>query len=171
MFNEKEMSKAIAWLFSLYQPEDYEGYDEEEIGYAGGLCLPEICIALRGAAQTVYQYSIKGSYEKCFDYRGEELFDQRACLLISDVDQAVMDICTTAYQTELWLMEDMTFSLVRCVSITFGSEEDGYETEYRVFKKKLERREDIFFSPEDLMQELESMCVAQWEHEATIYEL
>ena len=100
MFNEKEMSKAIAWLFSLYQPEDYEGYDEEEIGYAGGLCLPEICIALRGAAQTVYQYSIKGSYEKCFDYRGEELFDQRACLLISDVDQVVMDICTTAYQTE-----------------------------------------------------------------------
>lgn len=54
MFNEREMSKAIDWLFELFSPEDYEGYDEDEIGYAGGLCLPEVCTALRGAAQTVY---------------------------------------------------------------------------------------------------------------------
>lgn len=33
MFSEKEMSKAIDWLFELFSPEDYEGYDEEEIGY------------------------------------------------------------------------------------------------------------------------------------------
>ena len=58
MFNEREMSKAIDWLFELFSPEDYEGYDEDEIGYAGGLCLPEVCTALRGAAQTVYQYSV-----------------------------------------------------------------------------------------------------------------
>ena len=47
MFNEREMSKAIDWLFELFSPEDYEGYDEDEIGYAGGLCLPEVCTALR----------------------------------------------------------------------------------------------------------------------------
>lgn len=76
MFNEREMSKAIDWLFELFSPEDYEGYDEDEIGYAGGLCLPEVCTALRGAAQTVYQYSVAGGYEKCFNYRGMELFDQ-----------------------------------------------------------------------------------------------
>lgn len=64
MFNEREMSKAIDWLFELFSPEDYEGYDEDEIGYAGGLCLPEVCTALRGAAQTVYQYSVAGGYEK-----------------------------------------------------------------------------------------------------------
>ena len=58
MVNEREMSKAIDWLFELFSPEDYEGYDEDEIGYAGGLCLPEVCTALRGAAQTVYQYSV-----------------------------------------------------------------------------------------------------------------
>ena len=49
------MSKAIDWLFELFEPDDYEGYDEEEIGYAGGLCMPEVCIALRGAMQTVYR--------------------------------------------------------------------------------------------------------------------
>ena len=69
MFSEKEMSKAIDWLFELFEPDDYEGYDEEEIGYAGGLCMPEVCIALRGAMQTVYQYSIDGGYDKSFDYR------------------------------------------------------------------------------------------------------
>ena len=107
MFNEREMSKAIDWLFELFSPEDYEGYDEDEIGYAGGLCLPEVCTALRGAAQTVYQYSVAGGYEKCFNYRGMELFDQRACLIISDVEQAVLDEIKTTYETELWLMEDM----------------------------------------------------------------
>lgn len=107
MFNEREMSKAIDWLFELFSPEDYESYDEDEIGYAGGLCLPEVCTALRGAAQTVYQYSVTGGYEKCFDYRGMELFDQRACLIISDVEQAVLDEIKTTYETELWLMEDM----------------------------------------------------------------
>lgn len=104
MFNEREMSKAIDWLFELFSPEDYEGYDEDEIGYAGGLCLPEVCTALRGAAQTVYQYSVAGGYEKCFNYRGMELFDQRACLIISDVEQAVLDEIKTTYETELWLI-------------------------------------------------------------------
>ena len=31
MFNEREMSKAIDWLFELFSPEDYEWYDEDEI--------------------------------------------------------------------------------------------------------------------------------------------
>lgn len=137
MFNEREMSKAIDWLFELFSPEDYEGYDEDEIGYAGGLCLPEVCTALRGAAQTVYQYSVAGGYEKCFNYRGMELFDQRACLIISDVEQAVLDEIKTTYETELWLMEDMNFAIVRCVSMLIGSDDTGYVTEYRAFKKIL----------------------------------
>lgn len=156
MFNEREMSKAIDWLFELFSPEDYEGYDEDEIGYAGGLCLPEVCTALRGAAQTVYQYSVAGGYEKCFNYRGMELFDQRACLIISDVEQAVLDEIKTTYETELWLMEDMNFAIVRCVSMLIGSDDTGYVTEYRAFKKILKNAEDLFFSPEELIEELES---------------
>ena len=133
--------------------------------------MPEVCPALRGAAQTVYQYSVAGGYEKCFNYRGMELFDQRACLIISDVEQAVLDEIKTTYETELWLMEDMNFAIVRCVSMLIGSDDTGYVTEYRAFKKILKSAEDLFFSPEELIEELESMCVPQWEHEATIYEL
>ena len=75
LFNEREMSLALAKLFELFSPSDYEAFDEEEIGYAGGLCLPEICMALKDAVQTVYQYSVIGGYEKSFDYRGVELFN------------------------------------------------------------------------------------------------
>lgn len=171
MFTENKMSEAIEWLFNLFEPEDYEGYDEDEIGYAGGLCLPEVCTALRDAMQTVYQYSVDGSYEKSFNYRGLELFDQRACLITSDVEVAVLDNIKTMYETELWMMEDMSFSIVRCVTMTIGSGENEYTTNYRVFKKKVEDGYDLFFTPEELIEELESICVPQWEYEATIYEL
>lgn len=62
LFNEREMSLALAKLFELFSPSDYEAFDEEEIGYAGGLCLPEVCMALKDAVQTVYQYSVIGRY-------------------------------------------------------------------------------------------------------------
>ena len=43
MFTEKEMSDALKWLFDLFQPEDYEAYDEEEVG----LSLIHILLQLR----------------------------------------------------------------------------------------------------------------------------
>ena len=44
MFSEREMSKAIDWLFELFSPEDYEGYDEDEIGYTGyGILIYRLC--------------------------------------------------------------------------------------------------------------------------------
>lgn len=58
MFTEKEMSDALKWLFDLFQPEDYEAYDEEEVGCAA-LCLPEVCMALRDKAETPYEYVVK----------------------------------------------------------------------------------------------------------------
>ena len=35
----------------------------------------------------------------------------------------------------------------------------------------LGRAHNLFFTPESLTEELEEMCVPQWENEATIYEL
>ena len=98
LFKEREMSLALTKLFELFSPSDYEAFDEEEIGYAGGLCLPEVCMALKDAVQTVYQYSVTGGYEKSFDYRGVELFNQRGCLILSDVEQMVFDEAETTYE-------------------------------------------------------------------------
>lgn len=73
MFTEKEMSDALKWLFDLFQPEDYEAYDEEEVGCAA-LCLPEVCMALRDKAETAYEYVVKTNIDRGFEYRGKELF-------------------------------------------------------------------------------------------------
>ena len=74
-----------------------------------------------------------------------------------------------AERVAVWV--EIIATIVHCVKMKIGSEDTGYVTEYRAFKKPLEISEDRFFSPESLIEELESMCVPQWEHEATIYEL
>ena len=92
-------------------------------------------------------------------------------MIISQVDQASIGNEEIFYNTELWLMEDMNFVVVRCVSILTSSDFTGVATEYRSFKKNVEDQGDLFFTPDELIVELEAMCVPQWEHEATIYEL
>ena len=170
MFTEKEMSDALKWLFDLYQPEDYEAYDEEEVG-SEVLCLPEICMALRDKVGTPYEYTIRTNLDRGFEYRGKELFVQRACLLYTDMEISVFDMVDTSYNRELWLLEDMSFAIVHNVSMVVKSEDYYYTTEYRSIVKLLKERDDLFFTPESLMEELDDMCIPQWESEATIYEL
>ena len=167
MFTEKEMSDALKWLFDLFQPEDYE---EEEVGCAA-LCLPEDCMALRDKAETAYEYVVKTNIDRGFEYRGKELFMQRACLIYSDMEIGIYDMTDTSYNRELWLLEDMSFALVHNVSMVIKSGDFYYATEYRSIVKLLKERDDLFFTPESLTEELEEMCIPQWENEATIYEL
>lgn len=129
MFTEKEMSDALKWLFDLFQPEDYEAYDEEEVGCAA-LCLPEVCMALRDKAETAYEYVVKTNIDRGFEYRGKELFMQRACLIYSDIEIGIYDMTDTSYNRELWLLEDMSFALVHNVSMVIKSGDFYYATEY-----------------------------------------
>ena len=96
MFTEKEMSDALKWLFDLFQPEDYEAYDEEEVGCAA-LCLPEVCMALRDKAETAYEYVVKTNIDRGFEYRGKELFMQRACLIYSDIEIGIPAECRPVF--------------------------------------------------------------------------
>ena len=89
MFTEEGMKEALRWLIGLYRPDDYEAYDEDEIGEDGGLCLTEVSQALRDKFQTVYQYEVKGTHEYNFNYRGRELFNMQGCLLYTDMEIGV----------------------------------------------------------------------------------
>jgi len=171
MYNEAKMTEAIRWILNLYEPDDYEAYDEDEISEDGGLCLHEVVMALRDKAQTVYHYQIDSDFDTSFKYRSAELFDQRAIRIFEENESTTFDNETTAsYNTELWLLEDMSFVIVRCVSLRH---DDGviYESEYRTVLKQLKKREDLFFTPEDFIGVLEEACIPIWESEATIYEL
>lgn len=165
------MVKALSWLIGLYKPEDYNAFDEEEYGASGGLYLPDLAMVLRDKAQTIYQYSVESNFEHGFDYRGKELFHQRGCKLYTDCEIGVCDIASTLYQKELWLLEDMSFAIVHCVVMTVGNGDFDYITEYRSITKRLVNRNDLFMNPEELLEELEEMCIPLWEHAATIYEL
>ena len=171
MFRQKEMEKALTWLIGLYRPEDYDAYDEEEASDLDGICFEEICMALRDMAQTVYQYTVESSHEHGFEYRGKELFRMRGCKICSDMEIGCCDAVNTLYGKELWFLEDMSFALVHYVRMCGGTEDSEVVTEYRAIIKRFEGRQDLFVSPETLLETLEEMCVPQWEQTATIYEL
>ena len=75
--------------------------------------------------------------------------------------------------TELWLLEDMTFTVVQYVGtmVKDGGDADCV-TEYRRFVKNIKSEDDVFFSPEDLICALDDTCMfAQLFNKATICEL
>ena len=131
----------------------------------------EVVMALRDKTQIVYQYKVDTDFEMGFKYRSAELFDQRAILVYEENETSTFsNATTTSYNTELWLLEDMSFMIAHLVRMAHN---DGvaYESEYRTVVKQLETREDLFFSPENLIETLEEMCIPIWESEAIIYEL
>lgn len=169
MFKEKEMIKALSWLIDLYESNDFTVYDEKDLKENGGLYLPEICMALRNKVETVFEYVVNSNHDFAFNYCGKELFDKRACLIYEEMNIGVCDVINTSYNTELWLLEDMSFVIVHSVEMEINK--GIYKTNYRSIVKTVETRDDLFFAPEDLFEELESKCIPLWEGEATIYEL
>ena len=88
------------------------------------------------------------------------------------MDFGVSDLIDSFYSTELWLLEDMSFVIVRCVTLFIeGSTGEFYETEYPTVVKTVTERDDLFITPEDLEDKFDEMCEAIWEGEATIYEM
>ena len=157
----------------LFQQAVEEGcYTEDEAAeLVESLDIYSLLQVVRHNATTVYSYITQGRQERSFNYRGEDLFRQKATLLYEETDQVTMEIVVATRTLELWLLEDMSFALVHNVSMVIKSGDFYYATEYRSIVKLLKDRDDLFFTPESLTEELEEMCIPQWENEATIYEL
>lgn len=169
MFKEKEITAAFEKLFGLFDKEEL--CSEDDVPFYKRV-LPEVCMVLRDRVTTPYQYTVDTNMERGFRYCGAELFGQRACKIYSDMTVGVSDIIDSFYTTELWLLEDMTFVIVRCVTL-FTEDSSGrfYESEYRTVVKAVTERDDLFFSPEDLEEDFDELCEDIWEHKATIYEM
>ena len=74
---------------------------------------------VRHNATTVYSYITQGRQERSFNYRGEDLFRQKATLLYEETDQVTMEIVVATRTLELWLLEDMSLAVVSCVSVNY----------------------------------------------------
>lgn len=173
MFTPKKIENALVRLFDLFDAEVMEGLYEnygEEIEDISPRWLAK---AFREKACTVYEYRAVCRVGDGIDYNGRVLFKHRGVNLLSYLENTMenerlrMITCT-----ELWLLEDMTFTVVQYVGtmVKDGGDADCV-TEYRRFVKNIKSEDDVFFSPEDLICALDDTCMfAQVVNEATIYE-
>lgn len=173
MFNEREIKQAIKNLYEMF--DEYDRTEVEELMDTEiEDFFPVLAEALYSKLSTIYEYRMENTIGECMSYYGGELFGQRAAFIMRYYDiSAEEDGITIDYATELWLLEDMKFALVHVMRTEImESETPRYIAEYRKMVKIIEEADDIIFSLEDFLDELDDICTFHTvENEATIYEL
>ena len=146
------------------------GYTESEIKeLLKGIDYDCLLQAVRHNAQTVHAYTTQGTEPNAFNYRGADLFGQRATLLCDDFDQSWAGIAATARTYELWLLEDMSLVVTACVSLDCGDGE--YVTEYREIKEGGPWHTEIHLDLNELAERLDDLCGDSAECNIPVYEL
>ncbi len=106
--------------------------------------------------------------ERSFNYRGEDLFRQKATLLYEETDQVTMEIVVATRTLELWLLEDMSLAVVSCVSVNY--DQDGYITQYRTIKDTPVMDSELCLDLGELVEDLNGLCGPVYEHTQPVYE-
>ena len=116
MYKVKYLQEELTSLFRTRILEDGNPA-EDAMDYLGNIDFHALTQAVQDKARTAYTYITQGMQEKSFNYRGPELFGQKATLLYVEDDQSTMEIAVTTRTLELWLLEDMSLVCVACVRI------------------------------------------------------
>ena len=168
MYNTQCLQFTIETLFRGGIGE--HGYTDSEIReLLDELDYGSLLQGVRHNAQTVHAYAMQGRQCKAFNYRGGDLFGQRATLLYEDYEQSWSGIVTTDRSYELWLLEDMSLVTVACVSLDCGDGE--YVTEYREIKEGDPWDSPMYLDLDELADEINTMCAAYYESDIPLYEL
>ena len=135
-------------LTELFRKGTEVGYTETEIDeFLEGIDYHTLLQAVWDSAETVYAFRADGRHELSLNYRGAELFQQRATLLY----------------------EDMGFAIVANFSLEAGNCE--YVTEYRVYKGSDWTDSELDLDFEELAADLAKMCQPYYGYAAPVYEL
>lgn len=168
MYNTQCLQFTIETLFRGGIGE--HGYTDSEIReLLDELDYGSLLQGVRHNAQTVHAYAMQGRQCKAFNYRGGDLFGQRATLLYEDYEQSWSEIVTTDRSYELWLLEDMSLVTVACVSLDCGDGE--YVTEYREIKEGGPWHTEIHLDLDELAERLDDLCGGSAECNIPVYEL
>ena len=168
MYSVDSLEYAVRHLFQGGIGE--HGYSEEEVEtLLHGIDFEALLQAVRHNAQTVHAYTTEGKEPMSFNYRGKDLFGQRATLLYDDFDQSDAAQVLAERRYELWLLEDMSLVVTACVCVNFGDGE--FVTEYREIKQGDPWHTPMCLDLEELRQKLGDMFCQCYEHELPIYEL
>mgnify|MGYP000000556176 FL=1 len=154
----------------LFQQAVEEGcYTEDEAAeLVESLDIYSLLQVVRHNATTVYSYITQGRQERSFNYRGEDLFHQKATLLYEETDQVTMEIVVATRTLELWLLEDMSLAVVSCVSVNY--DHDGYITQYRTIKDTPVMDSELCLDLGELVEDLNGLCGPVYEHTQPVYE-
>ena len=167
MYNTQCLQFTIETLFRGGIGE--HGYTDSEIReLLDELDYGSLLQGVRHNAQTVHAYAMQGRQCKAFNYRGGDLFGQRATLLYEDYEQSWSGIVTTDRSYELWLLEDMSLVTVACVSLDCGDGE--YVTEYREIKEGGPWHTEIHLDLDELAERLDGLCGGSAECNIPVYE-
>ena len=146
------------------------GYSEESAAdMLGEMDFRNLLQAVRNEARTVYAYTTQGKEDTAFNYRGRELFFQRATLLQEEYDLITADDLMTDHTYELWLLENMSFVVTSCVSVDLN--DGAYHTEYRDIISIDPWSSPMLIDLEDLTETLLEMCADASEGKIPFYEL
>ena len=168
MYNTQCLQFTIETLFRGGIGE--HGYTDSEIReLLDELDYGSLLQGVRHNAQTVHAYTTEGKAPMSFNYRGRDLFGQRATRLYEDNDQNCASIVLTDRTYELWLLEDMDLVAVACVSLDCGDGE--YVTEYREIKEGDPWDSPMYLDLDELVDEINAMCAAYYESDIPLYEL
>ena len=167
MYKVKYLQEELTSLFRTRILEDGNPA-EDAMDYLGNIDFHALTQAVQDKARTAYTYITQGTQEKSFNYRGPELFGQKATLLYVEDDQSTMEIAVTTRTLELWLLEDMSLVCVACVRVEYEGGE--YVTEYRTIKGDAAQSE-MCLDLEDLSDTLDELCGPCFECEQPVYEL
>ena len=168
MYNTQCLQFTIETLFRGGIGE--HGYTDSEIReLLDELDYGSLLQGVRHNAQTVHAYAMQGRQCKAFNYRGGDLFGQRATRLYEDNDQSCASIVLTDRTYELWLLEDMSLVTVACVSLDCGDGE--YVTEYREIKEGGPWHTEIHLDLDELAERLDGLCGGSAECNIPVYEL
>lgn len=109
-------------LTELFRKGTEVGYSETEIDeFLEDIDYDTLLQAVWNNAETVYSYRADGEHEFSMDYRGTELFKQRATLLYEDMGEGFAGAVVAARSMELWLLEDMGFAIVANFYVEVGN--------------------------------------------------
>ena len=142
--------------------------EDEAAELVESLDIYSLLQVVRHNATTVYSYITQGRQERSFNYRGEDLFRQKATLLYEETDQVTMEIVVATRTLELWLLEDMSLAVVSCVSVNY--DHDGYITQYRTIKDTPVMDSELCLDLGELVEDLNGLCGPVYEHTQPVYE-
>lgn len=161
MFTPKEIGRAFTTLFELFDSETLKILKSDYKDEIEDISLDLLAKKYNGDAYELHEYLVSSGSDDSGTHNGRLLFNTKAAFITSGRDSELetnrVRICVT---NELWLLEDMTFSSVKCVDIlTKEQEKVTSVVRYRTVLGSVKSNADVPVEAYELICTLDDTCM------------